>query len=286
MIDIRFAEKSDIPFLKQLWKLSFGDSDDFIDFYFNERFSKNNILLLTYDGAVASMLTIIDVSLNAIYKTTMLYALATHPDYRGKGLASKLMDAYNDYLISNQYNFSVLVPAEDSLFDYYAKVGYREGFIIREALLTHEDMNNPNDIFSCNIQPCDAADYNEIRNNHLAKTKHIRYGKKEVEYQKKISVFSGGDIYSLDFGNIKGCAAIETGRDTVVIKELLVPDKFINSALLQISMIFKAGRYLLRTPACSSGNLNGNIRRFGMVKELIKSGCSINSDGYLGLAFD
>ena len=42
---IRFANKTDIPQLKSIWKVCFGDSDEYIDFFFDHMFKPENAVV-------------------------------------------------------------------------------------------------------------------------------------------------------------------------------------------------------------------------------------------------
>lgn len=289
MINIRFAQKDDEPYLKQLWKLCFADDDNFIEFYFKNRYSEHKVIVLLSDGIIASMLTIIDITQNCRlkpHKAAMIYAVATHPDYQKRGFAARLMAFCDDYLIKNEYDLSVLVPAGQSLFGYYNKQGYKNGFTLRETYLLYENINCINNNIHCKMQPVKADDYNKIRNNFLTGTDYIQYNDREIEYQKKLSQFSGADIYSFELKSTVGCIALEIFNNTLLIKELLIPDDLLNSVLVQIVKQYKYEKYILRTPAFCDTGPGENIKAFGMIKSFCNSDLYLPSNNYLGLAFD
>jgi ribosomal protein S18 acetylase RimI-like enzyme len=139
LVEIRPPKQGDIDRQKEIWKLCFGDTDDYIDFYFAERYEADETLLLCWKGEVAAMLTMIPVTVVAPdgqgFAAAMQYAIATHPGYRGRGFATQLMDFSNRYLANNHAAMSLLVPAESRLFGFYRKRGYIESFYIAEAVL-------------------------------------------------------------------------------------------------------------------------------------------------------
>ena len=55
---IRLSDKSDseIAEMKLLWKEYFGDSDEFIDFYFEKICARNKIVIMREDGILTGML--------------------------------------------------------------------------------------------------------------------------------------------------------------------------------------------------------------------------------------
>lgn len=97
-----------------LWQEAFGDSrEDVLIFLENA----NNISCLCYctDGRLCSMLFLVDCSINGIpYK--YIYAACTAKKYRCGGYMSKLLEYSQD-----QYKNLVLIPADDSLVNYYFK---------------------------------------------------------------------------------------------------------------------------------------------------------------------
>lgn len=138
-METRLAKKKDLKELKEIWKLCFGDEDAFIDYYFQSRDWVKETAVLVRDGRIASMLTMIPVNMvgkdGEKRRASMLYAIATHPDFQKRGYADRLIDFSNEYLLSQQISVTLLVPAGEDLFRFYGKRGYQEGFFIREAVL-------------------------------------------------------------------------------------------------------------------------------------------------------
>ena len=108
--------------LKQLWKTVFGDPDSFIDTFFAVAFSPNRCLYLEDSGKIVSALYWFDCEYEG-GKLAYIYAVATHPDHRGKGLASHLMENAHILLKAQGYAGCVLKPAK-GLFPFYERLGY------------------------------------------------------------------------------------------------------------------------------------------------------------------
>lgn len=295
MIEIRLAQKGETARQKEIWKLCFGDDNAYIDFYFANRYKENETILLLQDGEIGAMLTMIPASMvapnNRSYSAAMFYAIATHPQYQRRGFATQLMDFSHSYLRAANTEFSILVPAEKQVFNFYRKRGYREGFFIREVLLTGTIIDN---LPSCRFSPYSisatgAEEYNLRRRKQFSGGYYIAYADEEITYQKKLSRQSGADIYAIDAEGIQGCAAIErVSCDKVLIKEILLPEEQIGCALKRIAQLLPAKEYLVRTPAYSGHCLGGRVRPFGMIKAQtdINFEMGFNESGYLGLAFD
>lgn len=300
MVEIRWAKEGEVARQKELWKLCFGDPQSYIDFYFENRYKKDETLVLLQNGQIIAMLTLIPVRTvfpdYQSFATSMIYAIGTHPDYQHEGFGTQLMDFSHDYLVANHIKYSVLVPAQQKIVDFYHHQGYKESFDLREFLLTYDMVDNlkATEDQICAISPLGSQEYNARRGEQLKGKFHIAYADKDIEYQKKLSRQSGTDIYGINIQttnglHFKGCAVLERrSAEKIVIKELLVPEESLNPVLREISKLIPAKEYLLRTPAYSGENLGGVIRSFGMIKDYKKYSSEISFDnkGYLGIAFD
>lgn len=108
--------------LKRLWKTVFGDTDLFIDTFFDVAFASDRCRFLTEDGTIVSALYWLDCHWNG-QKIAYIYAVATDPNHRGKGLASRLIKETHTHLKEAGYAGAVLKPAQ-GLFSFYARLGY------------------------------------------------------------------------------------------------------------------------------------------------------------------
>ena len=114
-----------IPQLRQLWKTAFGDTDAFLDSFFRTAFSCDRCRCILEADAVAAVLYWFDCTTGG-QKTAYIYAVATHPDFRNRGLCRKLMADTHALLKDRGYASAVLVPQKESLRAMYAEMGYRD----------------------------------------------------------------------------------------------------------------------------------------------------------------
>lgn len=113
-----------IPSLRKLWQQAFGDSEEFLDIFFETAYSPERCRCVTLDGQVAAALYWFDCHLED-KRYAYLYAVATDPAHRNKGLCSVLLQDTHRHLFELGYAGAVLVPGEVSLFRFYEKAGYR-----------------------------------------------------------------------------------------------------------------------------------------------------------------
>ena len=133
----RFATYSDIPALRHIRKICFGDDDAYLDRYFSTRFTEHNTLVYLVDNALIASLTILDaevISPERTFSVAYIYAVATLPEFRKKGIAEALSHHADKVLQERGEKASMLVPSSAALFDYYAKLGYSTKlFVERQA---------------------------------------------------------------------------------------------------------------------------------------------------------
>lgn len=126
-IPLRIAKTSDLPELIALWQTVFGDDEGFIRAFYEASGIDRTIVALD-NGRVIGMINCPAIELwikSERYRGAYIYALAVDARYRGAGIGSALLKATEsgDYL-AEVPQFLLLIPAEASLFDYYAKKGY------------------------------------------------------------------------------------------------------------------------------------------------------------------
>ena len=152
--------------LKALWKLVFGDPDSFIDSFFAIAYSPDRCQYLVEDGRIVSALYWFDCSYEG-GKLAYIYAVATDPQYRGKGLASRLMDRTHELLKAQGYAGTVLKPA-NGLFPFYARLGYETcGFIRRFQAESAAPIP---------IQELSSPQYAALRRKHLPENGIVQEG--------------------------------------------------------------------------------------------------------------
>ena len=110
--------------LRSLWKAAFGDSDAFLDGFFETAFAFDRCRCISMDGQIAAALYWMDCRCRDL-PYAYIYAVATQPALQGQGLCRALMADTHGHLRSLGYAGCILVPGSRSLFAMYEKMGYR-----------------------------------------------------------------------------------------------------------------------------------------------------------------
>lgn len=116
---------------KELWKLCFDDTEEFVELYFNERY-RDDINMTMYDGAqLISALQMLPYPMtycDRIISTSYISGACTHPNFRSKGTMKQLLSESFERMYEQNVLLTTLIPAEEWLFGYYEKAGYSPAF--------------------------------------------------------------------------------------------------------------------------------------------------------------
>ena len=115
---------------RALWKQCFGDSDAYLDLFFSKLGGDDTTFLYNAGGKAVGHLQLLDVAFASrahLYPANYVFAACTHPDYRGRGVMKELLHEALRKGRERGDICSFIIPAEEWLYDYYARVaGYAE----------------------------------------------------------------------------------------------------------------------------------------------------------------
>ena len=114
-----------------LWKESFGDTDDFIRLWFERVYKEEQTFVIRQNGQIVSALQIIPYEMT-YYGTTIpvgyICGVCTLPSERGKGFMNQLMQQAINEMSNLHYALAVLIPATPRLFDLYRRYDFANAF--------------------------------------------------------------------------------------------------------------------------------------------------------------
>ncbi|WRS27729.1 GNAT family N-acetyltransferase [Oscillospiraceae bacterium MB08-C2-2] len=241
---ITLADSSMEPALKSIWVACFGDSPDYVDFYFQRMFRPEEVLVALEEGEPAAMLTMRSVPVRAegkSYKAAYIFAVATHPDHQGKGLSTTLMEAAHSHLIQKGFALSMLAPATDSLFDFYGKRGYSTAFETTVLTLRPGSWQEQP---GAALVPLSVGRMLELRRRHFASSRFfVDWGAEYLAYILEECRMLGGE--ALEIGG-EGFAVCYPVGERVEIKELVLPWRTLDQAMTALHRQYGAREYSLR----------------------------------------
>ena len=285
-ISVRPTDAGDTPELVEVWRNSFGDSPDSVEEFLAAFLPDcgDGIAALQDDAVVSSAFLLYGAQLllpgQAPEPVTYMYSLGTLPHFRGQGLASAVTRACVDFSRSRDSSATVLVPAGDSLRDYYRRFGFENCSLVREISYRDEDLS-----FGVRgeMTPVGFEEYGALREKLLAGTPHVRFPERFLSWQEHLCRESGGGMLSLYGG--EGLVCAELSDSTVAVKELLLPEGDCFAAASRIFAHFRDDSLAdisLRAPAFWPGS--GEACPFAMAAPASRAPWA---DGlYWGFAFD
>ena len=292
MITIRPSTPNEIPQQKDLWKKCFGDPSTYIDIFYQQFCTADQVLVVDDDGEIDSMAAMLPSMLRLPDGSTIpvgyVYALSTNPYMQGKGHARQLLKYADEYLQSKGMKAMTLVPSSPSLHRFFEAVGMEECFATRKVELLTTSLTG--DTHGGTITPISPKEYNEIREEYLQNTYHMTYSDHMIHFQQIGSPLASGDLYTIEVDGVVGCTAIEYVQTRrLLAKELIISPNKMSVAAEIIAQELQASRYHIRTPAFWDGIPGSYLQGFGMIKwydQDLHAQWYNHQDAYLGLGFD
>ena len=244
-ISITAAADKNRESIKELWKTVFGDSDEYISLFLEKRFDPSQCVAALYGEKVIAMLFLLPFTLrqpDAEYQGRYIYAVATHPDFRGRGISTALLDFAHKKAVSEGAALSALVPASDSLFDYYRLRGFETEFYKREVTLIPQQ-NSDAELTEANL-----SDMIALRRSCFAKSSaFVDWDGKALSHQQAENSFLGGDTLYFSAPQ-EGYALCLPTDDGVFIREWAADDIY-PEIISAVADRYKAKKVLIRLAA-------------------------------------
>ncbi len=173
-----------IPGLRQLWQDAFGDTEAFLDTFFDSAFAPQRCLCASDGQQIAAAAYWFNCG-----EYAYIYAVATAKQHRGKGLCHALMENIHQLLARQGYAGAIVVPGEESLRQFYAGMGYKDFGGIRE--------------FSCEagteaatLRPVDSETFAALRRQYLPAGSVVQEGE-NLAFLRRFAAFYAGDDFLL-----------------------------------------------------------------------------------------
>lgn len=253
-MNIDAPRSQQIPALRRLWGQAFGDTEEFLDAFFETAYSPRRCRCLTEDGQIAAALYWFSGECRGA-KVAYLYAVATAEALRGRGYCHALMADTHRHLAALGYQGAVLVPGSGALFRLYRSMGYEVCAGVEEFLC------GPGPEPAA-LHPIDTAAYARLRREMLPEGGVIQEGENLAFLEAQAKLYAGPNLL------------LATQREGDSLRGLeLLGDA---SAAPGILRALGAAKGSFRIP--------GQGRPFAMYRPLTEPPCP--PPAYFGLAFD
>lgn len=280
----RLSNQNDITGIIKLWNEAFGDSENEIRFFLDNKYVPENTLIIEENGEIASMLFLFDgnMKINGItYPSYYLYAACTDNRFRGRGFMAHLLGKANETAISRNKDFICLMPGEKSLFDFYEKHGYKTVFNKKVLTVNRKD---------CNINPLsdnsDKICFEELRNNAFSRFDYFEWNNSSIEFASAHNKMYYGDTLQ----SCKGYALYSVNGDVCTVKEFTFAEgsfdyglqillNSVNCEIIKINLPSQYKTGIGETEICPSAMIYPLNCAAGIVADSLEN-------AYLGLTLD
>lgn len=127
----RTAQKNDETALANLFVQVFGGTEQIARDILGKFAGLDNVFLAEQDGQMVASLCAVPVTLQG-RKGSYYYGVCTRADQRGKGIMRDLLAHTRSQLMQRGQSFAVLIPASESLFQFYQDRGFEKAFALRK----------------------------------------------------------------------------------------------------------------------------------------------------------
>ncbi len=109
---------------RNLWKDCFNDTDDFLDIYFEDKYTDERNLTVRQDGRVIAAMQLLPYRFTfygSVLHAGYISGLCVQPEFRRSGKASQLIREAHRELFRQGGTLSFLIPGSESLRQFYEK---------------------------------------------------------------------------------------------------------------------------------------------------------------------
>lgn len=257
----RLSTKQDKQSLITLYNLCFGGEEEFCKRFFDNVWCEHNTAVIEKDGKIVCMTQMMPLILtdgNRKFSAYYIYALCTHPDYRGRSLAKQLLEFCENE--NKDCDFVVLIAGNKSLCNYYEKLGFKRTFGFKKFSVDAKNFHIPYE---------ETKDYKKVIDIYEKNFKGIVHNfRTELDTQlnltcSKAKIFCSDDSY---------CIA-EIGNENIRIAEAVGKNADRLAAKLAFDFGFKSAEVVT----------HGDELMLGMAKSLHRD---VDFSGYINLLFN
>jgi len=261
---------------KNIYKESFEDTPDFIEFFFNKVYHEDEAIMLDIDNTPVSALLLHRYSMNFHGKNLpvgYICAAATARRMRGRGYMSELILESIRRSYDNGDFLMTLVPANSALYRYYSKFGFSSVFFIsEERYASAHKFDDGGGIFSFDIPPTDSRVKDKFQILSNLRQNSVLHGPDDFDIIVGDNELDGGEIisaYNILAGTIDAVAVAIPCCDMINIREILSVSSIAREALLaEISKRFGNLPIRIITAPDNNGNVPIEIHGMGRIVDV------------------
>ncbi len=251
---IRQAKHSDIPTLKRLWQVCFGDDLSYIDTFFNEMFVTDNTVVAQISNEVVGVVHLLKRKLND--KTFLYgYAISVFPQFRGKSICKSMLDKIKEYTEKNNILFG-LHPANEKLAEFYQRIGLNAMYSLKEVDATDFSYNKKYVLNDITVD-----EFFNMRKEAFKIS--VEWDKHTLDYMFK----NCETVKKIDIDGVERYFVLSSNNDQVTVKETTAKDDEIIKVSNSIKEYYNVKK--IRFFLSSDSTLQGDVKPmvYGFLKK-------------------
>lgn len=209
MIDYRTVNPTDVPALLRLWLNCFDEQEKAAKLFFERNLSYTHAYLAADGATVVAAVYLISCTLCG-KPAHYLCGAATKPSHRGRGVMSSLIEYALKDAARRGDCYSVLLPANDGLYRFYARLGYQPcctSAALKLESIPGKPVPGAPDLHQ--LQRCNEDKFLLWNNNFIsfAREYYACYGAKSAESKNAFALFEqngdSADVFYAIYNDIK-----------------------------------------------------------------------------------
>jgi GNAT superfamily N-acetyltransferase len=224
MTGIRLSRPDDLGDLRSVWSASFPGDEAFADWFLKNAYAPENALVWVEGGRASAMLHLIPMRCRMPgreIRAAYVYAVATLPENRGKGVAAALLKEAEALERSRGTDMLMLVPQSETLFEYYRRQGFHEALFRGRGLIAGAGEIPRGIVLDDAPKP---AELNACFEAALSGRSHV--ARTDAHWARSLTYLSA--LGARRDGRLMGYAVYDTEG---VVRELIAPDGDARAAL-------------------------------------------------------
>jgi len=256
---ISYPQPADKGMVADLWQVSFFDSPEYVELFFNRVYKPENTLVIKRNGFIISALQMIPYKAkidDKIIPVAYVCGVCTHPSARGQGLMKSLIHQAKLEMYRRGFLFAIVIPAEPSLFNFYRELGFTslithgvKNIFLDSQLLTEFEKENAYFFEECTNQHFTYFNKKQNERRHT-----ILHDENDFETILQELNCCGDKAFTALYNDTPvGIAFVEKiSSNTIRIKEITADNENIQSALYKYaSKYFETQNVEINYPATS-----------------------------------
>ncbi|MDR1984800.1 MAG: GNAT family N-acetyltransferase [Prevotellaceae bacterium] len=277
--------------LKNIWRTCFHDAEAYIDFYFSERYRPQNTFVHCEAGRGVAMLTMLPATVvtpHGEFSARYMYAVATLPEFRNKGLSFALAQQADEQAQAENCAVEVVAPATPDLFRFYARQGFVTAFYRRIVSFSAGEIAPVDFLEGAPLH--DAEKFYTLREYYFATGGFfVRWDSTALQSVLKESNILQGGVYYFSKNEEEGYVVAEPDGDTLLLKEAALTPALAPGALCFLKQRYAQCRCFVSHLAADSPlwTTQGTTEPVAMLKWLIPPPAAVSAaNAYINLLKD